>query len=248
MTERRPKLAIVASHPIQYHVFRWRALAAQPDLDVTVLYCKREGSVPTFSQDFQTSFVWDVPMLSGYRSRFFANWSWKPGAGFLSVINPGLWRELIVGDYDAVLFLGTHLATHTVGMAVARLRRRTVLVYSVCYDLDPRSGAKNRLRNLVYRCVYGLAHKVLSIGQHARAHYKAAGVAEHKLLFAPHFVDYAYFRRSVDGLDKSAARARFGIPTDAKVILFCAKMFAKKRARPTTRQFRGAPISRDGSC
>ena len=40
MTKRKVRLAVVASHPIQYHAFRWRALSALPDLDVNVLYCK----------------------------------------------------------------------------------------------------------------------------------------------------------------------------------------------------------------
>ena len=229
MNNRRLKLAIVATHPIHYHVFRWRALAAQPDLEVTVFYCKKTEDKENFSEAFGCRVVWDIPLLGGYRHKFFRNFSTSKGHGFWSVINPGLWLELLKQDFDAIFFLGTHHFTHEVASAIARARKTKVLFYSVCYDLDKRARLKNALRGLAYRYVYRLANTILYIGAHTRAHYKNAGVPDSKLVFAPHFVDYEYFRRSVDGLDKSAAKARFGIPSEAKVILFCAKMFAKKR-------------------
>ena len=36
---RRAHLAILSTHPIQYHAHWFRALAARPELDLSVFYC-----------------------------------------------------------------------------------------------------------------------------------------------------------------------------------------------------------------
>ena len=58
------RLAIVATHPVQYQVPWYRALAAEPDLDLTVY----SALLPTPAQQgvgFGMEFAWDVPLLDG---------------------------------------------------------------------------------------------------------------------------------------------------------------------------------------
>ena len=38
-----PRVAIVSTHPIQYHAPWFRALANRPDIDAQVLYCYQAG-------------------------------------------------------------------------------------------------------------------------------------------------------------------------------------------------------------
>ncbi len=223
MTGRRLKLAVVVTHPIQYHACRWRALAAQPDLDVTVLYCRKGSADGSFSEAFQRHVAWDVPLLDGYRHKTFRNWSTG------TPLNPGIWGEIARGGYDAVYLHGTNYPTHIGAALIGRLLGKKVLIFSVCYDLDQRAGAKGLLRNGFYRAVYRMADRVLNIGTHSGRHYRAAGVPARKLVPTPHVVDNQFFADTAARLTRAEAKARFGIPKRARVLLFCAKMFAKKR-------------------
>src|SRR5947209_7275031 len=61
----RIRLAIVSTHPIQYHSPWFRALARVPEIDLHVYYCHRllpeeQGA------GFEVPFEWDVPLLDGY--------------------------------------------------------------------------------------------------------------------------------------------------------------------------------------
>src|SRR5688500_12986870 len=67
------RLAIVASHVIQYQDPFFRALAADPEIDVTVFYCSRAGAEVYRDADMQTSLRWDIELLQGYRHVFLRN-------------------------------------------------------------------------------------------------------------------------------------------------------------------------------
>lgn len=223
MSARRLKLAIVVTHPIQYHACRWRALSEQPELDVTVLYCRKDDEQGSYSADFQRSITWDVPLLDGYRHRVFRSWSRGKR------LNPGIWAEIARGGYDAVYLHGTNYPTHLGAIMIARLCAKRVLVFSVCYDLDQQPGVRAWLRNGFYRAVYWPTDRILSIGTHSSAHYRRAGVPQRKLIRAPHVVDNQFFARVAAKTTVAEAKARFGIRKESRVLLFCAKMFAKKR-------------------
>src|SRR5256884_5283546 len=46
------RLAIVISHPVHYQVPLFRKLAANPEFDLTVYFCSRDGVEHTFDEDF----------------------------------------------------------------------------------------------------------------------------------------------------------------------------------------------------
>lgn len=65
-------LAIVDTHPIQYHVPVWRALAAQPDLDVHVYYGSDFSVRGYLDVGFGVTVKWDVPLTDGYAHTFLS--------------------------------------------------------------------------------------------------------------------------------------------------------------------------------
>ena len=58
------RLAIVASHPVQYQAPWFRALARVTDL--TVFFCHRQDGAGQADAGFGVPFEWDVPLLNGY--------------------------------------------------------------------------------------------------------------------------------------------------------------------------------------
>jgi glycosyltransferase involved in cell wall biosynthesis len=92
------RLAIFETHPIQYKVPWFRALARHPDLDLTVFYCL----IPDARQQgkgFGVDFQWDVPLLDGYRYVVLKNVAKEPGVThFLGCDTPSVY-ELIAGRW-----------------------------------------------------------------------------------------------------------------------------------------------------
>jgi len=72
--DKRYKLAVLISHPIQYHVPIFQALAKDPQVDLTVYYCWDFGvGEERVEPEFGVKYSWDIPMLEGYNYKFLKN-------------------------------------------------------------------------------------------------------------------------------------------------------------------------------
>ena len=62
-------LAILTTHPIQYQVPLWQALARDSPIPFEVWYVTNHGVEPSYDVQFGKSFSWDLDTLAGYSSR-----------------------------------------------------------------------------------------------------------------------------------------------------------------------------------
>ena len=62
------RLAYVVSHPIQYQSGLLRLIAAQPDIDLLVIFCSDFSAKNYKDAGFGAEVRWDVPLMEGYRS------------------------------------------------------------------------------------------------------------------------------------------------------------------------------------
>ena len=108
MPDRRYRVLAVSAHPVQYMSPIFRRMAAYPALDLHVAYCSLRGAEAGHDPEFGATIQWDVPLLDGY------SWSKVPNRGsggdsFFGLRNPGLWKMIRNGNYDAILCFTTHL-------------------------------------------------------------------------------------------------------------------------------------------
>src|SRR5438067_1436861 len=99
------RVAIVTTHPVQYHSHWFSAISREPDIDLEVLYCHRPARGEHGAAGFRVAFDWDVPLLEGYRHRFLRNVARHPGLGHVSGVDTPELGEL-VRHYDAVVVNG----------------------------------------------------------------------------------------------------------------------------------------------
>ena len=93
------RIAVVSTHPIQYHSAWFQSLAAQPELDVHVYYCHRATPLEQARAGFGVEFDWDVPLLSGYPHCFLRNVADPPGPeGLPGLILPKSTTSSAVGN------------------------------------------------------------------------------------------------------------------------------------------------------
>src|SRR5436305_6452839 len=63
-------LAVLTTHPIQYQVPLWRAIAEEGSVPIEVWYLTGHGIRPSYDQQFRKTFAWDLDALCGYDYRF----------------------------------------------------------------------------------------------------------------------------------------------------------------------------------
>lgn len=225
-----PRLAIVVSHPTQYYSpwFRW--IARHAPLDVRVFYLWDFGVTRQRDPRFETTFKWDVDLLSGYASEFVPNTARAPGAeNFRGFNNPELPNRLRTWAPQAVLLFGYAWATHLRAIAWAR-RHRVPIVFrgdSHFIGRQPPSG----LRRLALRWLFRQFHACLYVGAANRDYFRALGVPGRKLFFGPHSVDHTLFDPARVDHQRAAAqlRAELGLSPDTRVLLFAGKFVTAKQ-------------------
>lgn len=219
------RVALVASHVIQYQAPFFRLLAAEPDIDLTVLYGSRAGAETYVDAEMKTALRWDLDLLSGYRYRFFRNYGW--GEGPMRLINPGLVRELLFGPYDAaILFLGWGTITSLLAVAACRLRGLPFFFFGdSSFPPPPRL-----VRDTAVRTLIRLAHGYLVSGKVNADYYRHYGADERRFFLVPWAIDNERFAAAsafAPG-EREAMRARAGIRGDQLAIVFSAKLIPRK--------------------
>jgi glycosyltransferase involved in cell wall biosynthesis len=225
------RLAIVASHPIQYQDPFFRLLAQEPDVDPTVLYCSRHGVETYRDEDMGTTLQWDVEMLSGYRYRFLRNLGDDPNAGYTRLINPGIVPALIGGQYDAVIFmLGWGSISALLGIAACRVSGTPFFLYGDSSFPPPETNWRAQIRAGFVRAIFALATGFMTSGKLNGDYYRHYGADPKTFFLLPWAVDNERFAEAgrMTAQERAALRATYGIDAEAVVLLFSAKLVPRK--------------------
>ncbi|MEO8033153.1 MAG: glycosyltransferase family 4 protein [Acidobacteriota bacterium] len=226
---RRFRMAIVASHVIQYQDPFYRSLAGQHDLDLEVLYCSDQGAKVYRDADMGTSLRWDLDLLHGYAYRFLPNLG--RGEGFWRLFNPSLVGALGRGSYDAVLFMtGWAWASAWIGFASARFFRIPILIFGDSSFVPPEGSPKSFFRAGVLRALFAMISGFMVSGVFNARYYRHYKVDPRRFFPMPWAIDNARFlaASSLQSDERRALLARYGISPGRMVILFSAKFIERK--------------------
>jgi glycosyltransferase involved in cell wall biosynthesis len=223
------RLAIVLSHPVQYYSpwFRW--LRAHTALEFRVFYLWEFGVTTRRDPQFGTAFQWDVDLLGGYDSEFVPNVARDPGTHhFGGLDNPALTARLAAWSPDAVLLFGYNWRSHQRALWWAR-RHGVPLLFRGDSHLLGRAGLP-LLRRLLLRILYGQFAAITYVGAANRDYFRALGVPDTRLFFAPHSVNAAHFDPADPAPRAAADRLRDELGLAGKrVVLFAGKFSTAKQ-------------------
>lgn len=244
MMSLRYRLAIVASHPIQYQAPLFRALGASEEIDPTVFFCSNAGARTYYDAGFGRTVRWDVPLLDGYRHRFLPNVSPTRGTGrFWGVFNPRLVGHLLRGRFDAMLIHGWGLSTYWLAIEAARAMRIPIFLRAESNGLSEPTGAKAAVKRAMLGHIFAGSAGFMAIGTLNRKFYQKYGVEPERVFPAPYSVDNSFFARHAEELcpRREELRGQAGIPSGAVVFLFCGKLSAVKRPLDVLEAFARVP-------
>jgi glycosyltransferase involved in cell wall biosynthesis len=200
-----------------------------------------QGAEPEIDPGFGVQVKWDIPLLDGYPWVCLPNRSWAPGLGsFFGLFNPGIWRLISRGKFDAVvLYTGYICATFWIAMVAAKWKRTRVLFGTDAHDLVPRDQKtwKVRVKKWLWPRLFRLADVVIIVSSGGAALMRSVGIPEERIVLAPFCVDNEWWAKKSDLVDRAVVRARWGVPEDAAVILFCAKLQPWKRPQDVLHAF-----------
>lgn len=234
------RLAIVVSHPTQYYSpwFRW--LASNAGIEIRVFYLWDFGVRASRDPQFSETFEWDVDLLSGYESEFVPNTSRRPGTGhFWGLRNPTLNSRIGAWRPDAIVVFGYRYAAHLALIAWARLRA-IPLIFRGDSHLIGRAKPPLAAR-LALGLLYRQFQAFLYVGRANRDYFRAFGVPDRRLFFAPHSVDEGHFR-ATDALRGESERLKASLGLTAlKVVLFAGKFVPAKQPLQLLESFEEVP-------
>lgn len=222
------RLAILASHAIQYQVPLFRELAKR--LDLKVFFAHRISNTDQVEAGYGAGFDWDIDLMSGYEHRFLNNVARQPGlAEFGGCDTPSIQAELVQGDFDALLVMGWHLKCFWQAIWAAKCTGIPVMVRGDSQLPTPRSTLKKIGKYLVYPLALRAFDIALYVGERSRQYWEHYYYPRCRLIASPHCVDNKWFaERATPGARRQLREDR-GITRDAKVVLFVGRLVPGKR-------------------
>jgi glycosyltransferase involved in cell wall biosynthesis len=242
--DRRPtRLAVIATHPVQYYAPIYRALAQHPDVEPEVLFAQRQDAAGQARAGFGLEFEWDVPLLDGYRYRFLVNRARRPDvSGFWGCDTPELGAIIRTRAYDAVMVHGWYSRAYWQAMRACWHSQTALLVRGDSHLETPRPRWKKWLKEICYRRFIPRFDAYLWVGRRARDYYLHYGADPARMYFSPHCVDNEFFIAGAAACraQRQAIRAAFGIPPESTCFLFAGKLSEVKRPRDFLRAIAAA--------
>jgi glycosyltransferase involved in cell wall biosynthesis len=225
------KLAIVTTHPIQYHAPLFRLLAGSGRVQIKIFYTWEQSQQGTrYDPGFGKHIEWDIPMLEGYDYCFVKNTASNPGTHhFNGIVNPGLIKDIEDWAPDAILVFGWSFNSHLKCIRYFHGKIR-ILFRGDSTLLDEKPGVKKWFRQLFLKWVYHHIDFALYVGTNNKNYFLRHGIPEESLFFAPHAIDNDRFAEPEEYYAGEAGlwRSRLGIGPDDMVALFAGKLEPKK--------------------
>ena len=224
------RIAVLTSHTIQYNAPLFVELSKREGLEIQVFYCW-QGSSEVVDAEFGVPVHWDVPLLEGYDYTFVPNKASKPGSyHFFGLDNPEMTSRISEWNPDVLLVYGWFSKTH---ISVLRYFKGRLPVFfrGDSTLLFGNSGVRGLVRKYFLKWVYRQVDHAFYVGQHNKNYFKAFGLAESQLHWAPHSIDNAQYKKRVgDGRQAiEIARQSLGIAQDDLVFLFAGKLVDRKK-------------------
>ena len=225
-------LAIIDTHPIQYHAPVYRYLERVLRIPIHVIYGSDFSITGYHDKEFGISFKWDTKLVGESDKVSFITRSSEGGPTSIEALSgQGLGRILDRVCPAAVLLTGYQPKFHYQAFVQVWRRRYPILFRGETTDHGRMRGVlKGSARDLALRCLYARCARLLPIGARSYEHYRRLRTPEEKLVFSPYCVDISAFQcdESVREYLRARVRSEQCLEQNRLVILFSGKLSSRK--------------------
>jgi glycosyltransferase involved in cell wall biosynthesis len=222
-TASRPRLGVLATHPIQYQAPLYQEIARRGLVDLEVAFLSRGGAEPVRDPSFGITLAWDIDLLGGYRSTVLGRRPLAAKAPWLAALRRWLRRQ------DIVVLHGHADPDTLLAVAACRLLGVPYLLRGESHAEPASVGWRRIARHLVAGTVVRGAAGALPVGQRNAAFYQRYGRIPH--YFAPYSVDNDRFRAMSEAARPARAErlAALGLDPGRPTVIFSGKLIEQKR-------------------
>jgi glycosyltransferase involved in cell wall biosynthesis len=224
------KVVTLALAPFPYHASLYRALAAEPTLNFSAVFCSNEGLRPR-DGGFGDDITWDIDLVGGYAHRFLsrANTNHFEGKFFslrdwdvIGVILRERPEVLWIHNYNYLTLVIAALTQWLRGGAVAFRGDFTLLVDRPLW----KRAIKSAMLPVFFRRSYGLY-----TGSESQRWMRKYGIADKRLVLVPMSIDNVAFqaRSTLLRPDRLAIKRGFGLREELPTILFVGRLVEMKQ-------------------
>jgi glycosyltransferase involved in cell wall biosynthesis len=224
-------LAVIETHPIQYHAPVYRALQSKYGVPTTAIYGSDFSVVGYRDREFGADLAWDTDLLSGYNQVFLSQVEHGGARNFEEVSANGLNDALSKVAPKMVLMVGygarfNQSAFYEVWKAGYPMLFRAE---TTDHALN-RNTVKTLMRDAFLRLWYRRSSKLLYIGRHSYQHYKRLKCPDEKLVFSPYCVDVSTFETDENARARMRPELRrsLNLSEEQIVLLFSGKLSHRK--------------------
>jgi len=221
------KVAIFATHPIQYHIPWYQKLSREEGVKVKVYYSAILDPAQQ-GKGFGVDFQWDIPLFEGYEWEVLPNWRASPDlSGFFSSIPRNIIRILKRDKPDVVVLTGWQQWPLLHVLFASALLRIPRIVRGESNAMKPRQVWVK----IVHRLLLTAYDAFLAIGISSREFYIQYGIKNELIFPCRYFVDNERFEAGAARLEGRLAelREQWFIPQEKACFLFSGKLIEKKR-------------------
>ena len=225
-------LAILTTHPIQYQVPIWQALAKAGRVPFEVWYLTDHGTHPSLDMQFGKTFSWDIDMLSGYPYHFLKTGEGaSPTTPWKCRLHESLRVRIVQSGVKALWIQGWQVAAYWQSVREAKLAGAEVWLRAESNDLSSAPLWKRPLKQIALGGLFKRIDRFLYIGSANKRLYQHHRVPNGRLYSAPYAVDNDRFTLQARALrqQRMDLRHQRGISDEAFCVLFCGKFIRKKR-------------------
>jgi glycosyltransferase involved in cell wall biosynthesis len=223
LTAARPRLGVLATHPIQYQAPLYQELARRGAVDLDVAYLSRAGASPVHDRGFGVTLAWDIDLLGGYRSTELTRRPLSGKATWLVSASRWLRRQ------DVVVLHGHSDPEMLLAAAACRLLGVPYLLRGDSQAESSAAGPRRAARHLIAGTVVRNAAGALAIGERNAAFYRRYGrIPQYR---APYSVDTERFRHQADVArpGRAGRLASLGLDPERPTVVFSGKLIEQKR-------------------
>jgi len=196
-------------------------MAADARLEIKVAFLSLAGATPSHDPGFGRAIQWDVPLLEGYP---WVELPRRAGTALRQLLAEGHWDALVLHTgYRCRVFWSALWAAKRMGIPVLFGTDATR------FDSQSPGAAKPLLKRLVLPLLFRLADVAIVPSSGSRDFLLGMGLDPRRVALTPYVVDNEWWRLAAARIDRTAMRQGWGIPIEASVFLFCAKLQPWKR-------------------
>jgi glycosyltransferase involved in cell wall biosynthesis len=222
------RLAIVITHPIQYHAPLYKHLAADGRFELKVFFLSDRGARPYYEKFAKKVIQYDNPILEGYAHTFMKqgtpkSW-WQKRTEFVNFQLPQQLREFAP---DGIYLHGYENPSILWSMVMCRLWGIPLLLRGENEDLIPRPLWKRLVRETYLLWILRQFDAFLYIGTYNKRFYLKRGIPEKKLFSVPYSVDNGYFMPgSPAELERirEKVRSKYGVDAATRLFIYTHKL------------------------